>query len=166
MGKKGRLDGKVAVITGAANGIGRATAILFASEGAKLVLADIHEEGLKETRELVKKEGGEVTGQKTDVSVEQEVKALIDLALTTYSRIDILCNNAGIGGDLAKLEGENEDTWRSVYGVNVLGAVFASKHAAGPMMARKSGAIVNTASVAGGFAQVPEETLTAPARRP
>ncbi|OGP50864.1 MAG: oxidoreductase [Deltaproteobacteria bacterium RBG_13_43_22] len=149
MGKKGRLDGKVAVITGAANGIGRATAILFASEGAKLVLADIHEEGLKETMELVKKKGGAVTGQKTDVSVEQEVKALIDLALTTYSQIDILCNNAGTGGDLAKLENESEDTWKNVYGVNVMGAVFASKHAAASMMARKSGAIVNTASVAG-----------------
>ena len=104
MEKKGRLEGKVAIITGAANGIGRATAVLFAAEGAKLVLADVNEEGLKETLDLVKKEGGEATGRTTDVSVEEEVKALIDLALKTYSQIDILCNNAGIGGDLAKLE--------------------------------------------------------------
>ena len=149
MEKKGRLDGKVAIITGAANGIGRATAILFATEGAKLVLADINGEGLNETLDLVKKEGREATGQKTNVSVEEEVKALINLALKTYSQIDILCNNAGIGGDLARLESENEETWRKVYEVNVLGAVFASKHVAGHMMARKSGAIVNTASVAG-----------------
>jgi meso-butanediol dehydrogenase / (S,S)-butanediol dehydrogenase / diacetyl reductase len=149
MEKKGRLAGKVAIVTGAANGIGRATAVLFASEGAKLVLADINEEGLKETINMVKKEGGEVIGQKTDVSVEQEVKALIDLALTTYSRIDILCNNAGTGGDLAKLETESGETWKRVFGVNVLGAVFASKHVAPHMMARKCGAIVNTASVAG-----------------
>ena len=149
MEKKGRLDGKVAIITGAANGIGRATAVLFATEGAKLVLADVNEEGLKETVDLIKKEGGEATGRITNVAVEAEVKALIDLALKTYSQIDILCNNAGIGGDLASLENENEETWRRVYGVNVLGAVFASKHVAGHMMARKSGAIVNTSSVAG-----------------
>jgi meso-butanediol dehydrogenase/(S,S)-butanediol dehydrogenase/diacetyl reductase len=144
MEKKGRLSGKVAIITGAANGIGRSTAVLFASEGAKLVLADVNEEGLKETLDLVKKEGGEAASRKTDVSVEEEIKALIDLALKIFSQIDILCNNAGIGGDLAKLESENEETWRRVYGVNVLGAVFASKHVAGHMMARKSGAIVNT----------------------
>jgi meso-butanediol dehydrogenase / (S,S)-butanediol dehydrogenase / diacetyl reductase len=149
MEKKGRLSEKVAIITGAANGIGRATAVLFAAEGAKLVLADVNEEGLKETLDLVKKEDGEAIGRKTDVSMEEEVKALVDLALKTYSQIDILCNNAGIGGDLAKLETENEETWKRVFGVNVLGAVFGSKHVAGHMMARKSGAIVNTASVAG-----------------
>ncbi|MBI4764561.1 MAG: SDR family oxidoreductase [Deltaproteobacteria bacterium] len=149
MEKKGRLEGKVAIITGAANGIGRATAVLFAAEGAKLVLADVNEEGLKETLDRVKQEGGEALGQPTDVSVEAEVKALIDLALKTYSQIDILCNNAGIGGDLAKLETENEETWKRVFGVNVLGAVFGSKHVAAPMMARKTGAIVNTSSVAG-----------------
>jgi meso-butanediol dehydrogenase/(S,S)-butanediol dehydrogenase/diacetyl reductase len=149
MEKKGRLEGKVAVITGAANGIGRATAILFAVEGAKLVLADINEEGLKETLDMVRRGGGEAASQKTNVSVEEEVKTLIDLALKTYSQVDILCNNAGIGGDLAKLETESEETWRRVYGVNVLGAVFASKHVASHMMERKSGAIVNTSSVAG-----------------
>ncbi|MEW6185843.1 MAG: SDR family NAD(P)-dependent oxidoreductase [Thermodesulfobacteriota bacterium] len=147
--KKGRLEGKVAVITGAANGIGRATAALFAAEGAKVVLADVNEGGLKETLELVKNAGGEAIARKTDVSVEEEVKALIDLALTTYSQIDILCNNAGVGGDMAKLETENEGTWKRVFGVNVLGAVFGSKHVAPHMMARKYGAIVNTASVAG-----------------
>jgi meso-butanediol dehydrogenase/(S,S)-butanediol dehydrogenase/diacetyl reductase len=149
MAKKGRLEGKVAIITGAANGIGRATAVLFAAEGAKLVLADVNEEGLKETVDQAKKAGGEAIGQKTDVSVEAEVKALVDLALMTFSRIDILCNNAGTGGDLAKLETENEDTWKRVFGVNVLGAVFGSKHVAEHMMSRKTGAIVNTSSVAG-----------------
>jgi NAD(P)-dependent dehydrogenase (short-subunit alcohol dehydrogenase family) len=147
--KKGRLEGKVAVITGAANGIGRATAALFAAEGASVVLADVNEEGLGETLELVKKVGGEAIGQKTDVSVEEEVKALIDLAIKTYSQIDILCNNAGVGGDMAKLETENENTWKRVFGVNVLGAVFGSKHVAPHMTSRKCGAIVNTASVAG-----------------
>jgi NAD(P)-dependent dehydrogenase (short-subunit alcohol dehydrogenase family) len=149
MEKHGRLHEKVALITGAANGIGRATAVIFATEGAKLVLADINDPGLQETLDMVKKEGGEVIAKKTDVSKETEVTDLIDLALKTYSHIDILCNNAGIGGDLASLDSESEDTWRRVYEVNVLGAVFATKHVAMHMQQRKSGAIVNTSSVAG-----------------
>ena len=147
--KKGRLEGKVAVITGAASGIGRAAAILFAREGAKLVLADVYEEGLKETLKLVEKEGGEAIVKKTSVAVEEEVKDLIDLALKTYSQIDIVCNNAGITGRLANLEEQDREDWFKVYEVNVLGAVFTTKHVAKHMQERKSGAIVNTASVAG-----------------
>lgn len=148
-GKTGRLEGKVAVITGAASGIGRATAILFAREGAKLVLADLHDEGLKETLDLVLNEGGEAVIQKTNVAIEDEVKRLIDLALRSYSAIDIVCNNAGIAGRLATLEQQDGAEWREVYGVNVLGAVFMTKHVAAHMQERKKGAIVNTASVAG-----------------
>ncbi len=147
--KKGRLNRKVAIITGAAIGIGLATAILFAREGAKLVLADIHEEGLKETLKLVKKEGGDAITKRTNVAIEEEVKGLIDLALQTYSRIDILCNNAGIAGQIANLDEQSAEDWRKVYEVNVLGAVFATKHVAKHMQERKLGAIVNTASVAG-----------------
>jgi len=149
MNKNGRLNGKVAIITGAASGIGRATAILFAREGAKLVLADIHEEGLKGTLKFAKKEGGEAIIKKTNVAIEVEIKELIDLALQTYSRIDILCNNAGIAGQIANLEEQAKDDWCKVYEVNVLGAVFATKHVAKHMQERRSGAIVNTASVAG-----------------
>ena len=149
IGKKGRLNGKVAIITGAASGIGRATAILFGGEGAKLVLADADEEGLEETLELVRREGGEAITKRTNVSIEEEVKELIDSALGTYSQIDILCNNAGITGQIANLEEQTGDDWYKVYGVNVLGAVFATKHVVKHMQERKSGAIVNTASVAG-----------------
>lgn len=144
-----RLAGKVAVITGAASGIGRAAAILFAREGARLVLADLHEEGLAETRDLVSQEGGEAVIQKTNVAIEEEVKSLIDLAIQNYSAIDIVCNNAGITGQFAPLEEQSGDDWHAVYGVNVLGAVFTTKHVARHMQERKSGAIVNTASVAG-----------------
>ena len=149
MGKAGRLEGKVAVITGAADGIGRATAILFAREGARLVLADVNEQGLKESLSLVIKEGGEAIIRRTDVSVEGEVKNLVDLALQAYSRVDILCNNAGIVGGLANLESQDRDDWQKVYAVNVLGAVFATKYLAKHMQERRRGAIVNTASVAG-----------------
>jgi meso-butanediol dehydrogenase/(S,S)-butanediol dehydrogenase/diacetyl reductase len=147
--KKGRLNGKVAIITGAASGIGRAAATLFAREGAKLVLADVNEEGLKETLKLAKKKGGQVVVKRTNVAVEDEVKGLINLALRTYSRIDILCNNAGIAGQIANLEELDGHDWEKVFEVNVLGAVFATKHVAKHMQGRRSGAIVNTASVAG-----------------
>lgn len=145
----GKLEGKVAVITGAADGIGRAAAVLFAREGAKLVLADINEKGLTETVKLVEEEKGIVAGRQTDVSKESEVEALINLAVQTYDQIDILCNNAGITGEFRGLDQESREDWQHVYEVNVLGAVFAIKHAAKYMRERKSGAIVNTASVAG-----------------
>jgi len=147
--RKGRLQGKVAIITGAADGIGQAAAVLFAREGARLVLADVNEGGLKKTLALVQKEKGEGMIKRTDVSKEAEVKELIDLALKNYSQIDILCNNAGITGALADLEQEEGEDWQKVYSVNVLGAVYATKTAARHMKERKTGSIVNTASVAG-----------------
>lgn len=148
-GRAGRLDGKVAVITGAASGIGRATAILFTREGAKLVLADWHEEGLRDTLDLVLKEGGDAVAQRTNVAIEEEVKNLIDLALRNYSVIDIVCNNAGITGQFSTLEQQDKEDWHKVYDVNVLGAVLTTKYVAVHMQERKTGAIVNTASVAG-----------------
>jgi meso-butanediol dehydrogenase / (S,S)-butanediol dehydrogenase / diacetyl reductase len=150
MAGSGRLQGKVAVITGAASGIGRATAILFAREGAKVVLAtDKNVDGLAETLELVKKEGGEGITRKTTVASEEDVKALIDLALKTYSQIDILCNIAGVTGQISTLEEQSGDDWKRVFDVNVLGTVYATKHVAKHMQERKSGSIVNMSSVAG-----------------
>ncbi|HUN54887.1 MAG TPA: SDR family NAD(P)-dependent oxidoreductase [Smithella sp.] len=145
----GRLDGKIALITGAADGIGRAAAILFAQEGAKLIITDVNEMGLDETIELVKKEGGVVAGRKADVSCENDVEDLINLTVETYGMIDIVCNNAGITGQFLGLDQEDGTDWLKVYAVNVLGAVYAVKHAAKYMREQKSGAIVNTASVAG-----------------
>ncbi len=147
--RHGKLEGKVAVITGAADGIGRATALLFAREGAKLAIADINETGLLETGNLVTREGGEVICRKTDVSEENEVKALIGEAIDHYGGLDILVNNAGITGNLNSLDQEDGKDWQRVYAVNVLGAVYAIKYAALHMQAKKKGAIVNTASVAG-----------------
>ena len=149
MKQQGRLDGKVAVITGAASGIGRAVAEIFAEENAKLILGDVHEEGLRETFDLLKQKGSAVIIKKTDVAVEREVKELIDLAMAEYGQVDILCNNAGITGGMADLEVQDEDDWQRVFQVNIMGAVFGVKHVAKHMKARRCGSIVNTASVAG-----------------
>jgi meso-butanediol dehydrogenase / (S,S)-butanediol dehydrogenase / diacetyl reductase len=149
MKDRGRLEGKVAVITGAASGIGRAAAVLFAREGAKVAIADLQEGELRETLSLIQEEGGKGIMCTVDVSHEDEVKAFIELALDAYGRLDILCNNAGITGELCGIEEESGRDWLTVYAVNVLGAVYAVKHAAPHMKAQKSGAIVNTASVAG-----------------
>ena len=147
--KKGRLQGKTAIITGAASGIGRATSILFAREGANLVLADWDEGRLKETADLVKQEGGPVVLKKTNVAVEEDCRQLVELALKTYSVLDIICNNAGITGKYTGLAEQDSEDWQKILAVNLLGAVYTTKYAAPHMQERRSGAIVNTASVAG-----------------
>ena len=149
MADRGRLRDKVAIITGAASGIGRATAVLFVNEGARLVLADVDEEGLKKTAGMISEPDAAAVIKKTDVANEDEVKALINFALETYSQIDILCNNAGITGDISALEQQDRNIWHQVYDVNVMGAVFAVKYIAKHMQERNCGAIVNTSSVAG-----------------
>ena len=144
-----RLENKVAVITGAASGIGRATATLFAAHGAKLVLADTQSDPLDNLKQELTGPNTACVTQVTDVSDEASVKALIDLAVHTFGHIDVLCNNAGIAGDLAGPDQQDGAVWRKVFEVNVLGPVFAVKHAAPHMISRKSGSIINTASVAG-----------------
>ncbi len=149
MKSNGRLNDKVAIITGAGSGIGKATAMVFAEQGARVVLADVNEDGLKEVQGLIDPDKTFTAIQKTNVACEDDVKALIALALDKFSKIDILCNNAGITGDLSALDQQNGDIWHAVYDVNVLGAVYAIKHVVKHMQERQSGAIVNVASVAG-----------------
>lgn len=149
MHQGGRLEGQVAVITGAGSGIGRATATRFANEGARLVLADLNEEGLQQTLSLIEAQGHEAVIKKTDVAVEAEVKELIELALRSHSRIDIVCNIAGITGVIAALEEQDREDWHRVLEVNLMAAVYSTKYVARHMQERRSGAIVNVASVAG-----------------
>jgi len=115
----------------------------------RLVLADVNEKELNESLTLVKREGSDAISKITDVSLEQDIKELIALTLKTYSRVDILCNNAGITGELAGMEEQEAADWQKVFGVNIMGAVFATKHVAKYMQEQRSGAIVNTSSVAG-----------------
>ena len=147
--KMGRLNGKNAIITGASSGIGRASALLFAHEGANLVLADVNEANLRQVEEEIKGFGVKVFIHKTDVSSEDEIKALINLALEKLTNIDILVNNAGISGGLDALEDQKSEEWHTVFDVNVMGPVYATKHIITHMKARRQGSIINIASVAG-----------------
>ncbi len=145
----GRLEGKTAIITGAASGIGRATAFLFAEHGAKLVLADVNESALQEIAAAIDSQEGKALIKKIDVSVETEVKSLVQFTLENFGQVDILCNNAGIVGEFVGIDQDNVENWQQVYAVNVLGAMAAIKYVAPHMQSCSKGAIVNTASVAG-----------------
>src|SRR5438128_3179377 len=146
----GRLEGKVALVTGGASGIGRATALTFAREGAKLVIADMNEEGGQQTVHLIIEQGGEAIFVRTDVSQAVEVQALISKAVEIYGRLDCAHNNAGISGGGRALTAEYaEDTWHQVIAVNLTGVWLCMKYEIPQMLQQGSGAIVNTASVAG-----------------
>jgi NAD(P)-dependent dehydrogenase (short-subunit alcohol dehydrogenase family) len=145
----GRLNGKSAIITGASSGIGRASALLFAREGANLVLADVNETNLCLVQDEIANMGGAVITRKTDVSSEDEIKTLIGLALEKFTNIDILVNNAGISGGLDNLEDQRSEEWRQIFDVNVMGPVYATKHIIAHMKRRRKGSIINIASVAG-----------------
>lgn len=141
------LQGKVAVITGAASGIGRATAVKFAKEGACVVVADTNETLGAKTVELVRAAGGEAAFRRTDVTDYGDVEAVVEFAVSTYGRIDIMFNNAGIGVFKPLLEQEPED-FDKVVKVNQYG-VFYGIRAAGKKMREMNirGTIINTASV-------------------
>jgi NAD(P)-dependent dehydrogenase (short-subunit alcohol dehydrogenase family) len=143
------LDGKVALITGAGSGIGRATSLIFAREGARLVLADIVAEGGEETLRMVKQEGAEAIFVRTDVSKLTEVEALVAKVISTWGRIDCAFNNAGIDGKMGKLAECTEENWNRTIAINLSGVFFCMKAEIPHMLRQGGGAIVNTASVAG-----------------
>ena len=144
-----KLNNKVVVITGAGSGMGRAMAILFAQEGAKVVLGDWNGKTLDETVSQVHAAGGVATGLKGNVAVQAEAEALIDSAIRTYGVVDILVNNAGVM-DLNQGVGEvTNEIWERVMGINLNGPMYLSRRAIPHMAARHSGVILNIASVAG-----------------
>lgn len=144
-----RLNGKIAIVTGAASGIGRATAIKFAAEGAKVVAADINEDGLHATVSAIREAGGEAIGVRCDVSVEADVKNLVESTVTTHGRLDVLFNNAGTGNMPMPVGEMPLEEWEKTLSVNLRGVFLGCKYAA-PIMARQGGgSIINTASVLG-----------------
>ena len=145
----GQLDGKVALITGAGSGIGRASALAFAREGAKVAVADIVVEGGEETVRMVKEAGGEAFFIKVDVANAADVEAMVNAVVDTYGRIDCAYNNAGIEGRLASTDEYPEDVFDKVIDINLTGVWLCMKYELPHMLKQGSGAIVNTASGAG-----------------
>jgi NAD(P)-dependent dehydrogenase (short-subunit alcohol dehydrogenase family) len=145
----GKLEHKVAVITGAASGIGRATAIRFAGEGAAVVIADLNREGGEAAARDCKENGGPAIFQLADVSREEDVKGSIDRAVKEFGRLDIIYNNAGLGGAVGQLESTTAENWDRSF-VILLRAVFLGiKHAVPEMRKAGGGSIISTASIAG-----------------
>lgn len=145
-----RFENKVAIVTGAASGIGRAVAQRLAAEGARLVLVDRDEAGLQATAATLPGEGAGVWLRALDIADEAAVAQCVAAVQERFGRVDVLCNNAGIaGGDYSGIADTDTDTWRRVIEVNLMGTVHFSKHAARLMRSQRAGAIVNTASVAG-----------------
>jgi NAD(P)-dependent dehydrogenase (short-subunit alcohol dehydrogenase family) len=147
-----RLKGKIAVVTGAGSagpgwGNGKATAVLYAREGAKVFAVDVSHEAVEETKSIISNEGGQCTGHRVDVSRSGEVKTMIDLCLETHGRIDILHNNVGIlevGGP----EEISEEHWDRLFEVNVKSTFLTCKYVLPIMVRQGGGAIVNISSVA------------------
>ena len=154
----GLTEGKVALVTGAGSGIGRATALVFAREGAKVVVSDIVVEGGEETVQQIKAAGGEAIFVKADVSQAADVEALITQTVETYGRLDCAFNNAGIEGGVKPTIDCTEEEFARTIAVNLTGVWLCMKYEIQQMLSQGGGAIVNTASVAGlvGFPGLPD----------
>ncbi|MFC9336306.1 SDR family oxidoreductase [Arthrobacter sp. NPDC057009] len=144
-----RFAGKVAFITGSGSGIGRATAIAFAAEGANVVLADIDTSGNEETARLLAQYGGQVLTVKCDVTSSQEVQAAIEQTVQEFGRLDIAFNNAGIEQPPAALIDISEDEWSRVLDIDLRSAFLCMKYQIPAMLKTGGGSIVNTSSGAG-----------------
>ena len=145
----GPLHGRVALVTGAGSGIGRASALAFARAGAKVVVSDVSPQSGAETTELIREAGGEVTFIAADVSDGEQVAALIDGVRGRYGHLDCAHNNGGIEGPLSTVVDLDENDWDRVIGINLKGVWWCLKHQIPMMLERGRGAIVNTASVSG-----------------
>ncbi|MET0387165.1 MAG: SDR family oxidoreductase, partial [Polyangiales bacterium] len=144
-----RLQGKRAVVTGAGSGIGRATSLLFAQEGANVLIADWSAEGLEETRKLIAAEGGKVSTRRIDAGVEADVKALVDQAVSELGGLDIFYANAGISGSPWLISETTVEQFQEILRVNLIGPFLAIKYAAPVIEKSGGGSIICTASVAG-----------------
>src|SRR5690606_37931440 len=120
--------GKVAIVTGAASGIGGAVALLYARGGARVVVSDVSEEGGSETVRLIREAGGEARFVRTDVSRPEECDALIRETVEAFGRLDIACNNAGIGGEASHTADYTIEGWRQVLDINLSGAMYCMKY--------------------------------------
>lgn len=145
----GRLAGKRAIVTGAGSGIGRASALLFAREGAKLIAVDRVEDAVDETAALIRAEGGTVSSVAADVSDETAVQGFVEHCLSEFGGLDVVYANAGISGGLVPMQEQTVAYWQEVLAINLIGPFLAIKAASPHMIRQGSGSIICTASVAG-----------------
>lgn len=144
-----RLTGKVALITGAAMGMGRATAELFAAEGARVAVTDFNEEEGRRTAEAIVARGGDAVFHPLDVSDERQVAAVVAEVVERWGTVDVLVNCAGVIGPDKQTHEVTEEEWDALFAVDVKGVFFATKHAVPHMIAQRSGSIVNFSSIYG-----------------
>ena len=153
----GELQGKIAIVTGASSGIGKAAVELFAKEGAVVIAADVTDDAGQRLADEIAGRHGTCAYAHVDVSKESDVEAVMHLALSEYGRLDVLFNNAGIEGEQAPTAEASLDNWERVINVNLRGVFLGMKHGIQAMLRNGGGAIINNASVAGlvGFANIP-----------
>ena len=145
----GQFEGKSAIVTGAAGGIGRASAIAFAREGAGVVVADMNLEGCEETVGMITTEGGKAVAIKTDVSNSADVQAMVKKAIDQFGSLNFAHNNAGIEGAVAMTADYDENEWDRVLRINLKSVFLCMKYEIPEMLKAGGGAVVNTASIAG-----------------
>lgn len=144
-----RLNGKTAIVTGGGSGIGRSTAIRFASEGAKVTVADVDTLGGEETVSLIRESGADAIFVKTDVKDSIQIKTLINTTTTTFGGLHILVNNAGIGHSEVRSVDLAEEEWDHVIDINLKGVFLGIKYAVPELIKSGGGAIINTSSLLG-----------------
>lgn len=149
-----KLEKKVAIITGAGSGIGKATALLFAKEGAKVVVSDINEEGGNKVVEEIKSAGGEAIFVKANTASPEDNENLVKETVKAFGKLDVAVNNAGIGGENAKAGDMSVEGWKRVVDINLSGVFYGVKYQAPEMVKNGGGSIINVASILGqaGFA--------------
>ena len=145
----GRLQDKVTVITGGGSGIGRATSMLFAREGARVVVVDLAAESGNETARQIRSTGGTAEYIHADVSKSADVQSVVAAVVKSHGRVDVLFNNAGIEGPAAKLADYGEDDWARVIAVDLTAVFLGMKYVIPQMIQQGGGVIISTASVAG-----------------
>ncbi len=145
----GKLDGKTAIITGAASGLGKASAVLLAGEGAKVMLADLNLEVCVAVKNEIEELGGIARCAQVDVTRAEQVESLVETALTSFGGLDVLCNNAGIEGDFADTADFCLESWHRAVDVNLNAVFYGLKYAIPAMLKHGGGSIINTASILG-----------------